>query len=88
MALSEALTLGSTGLFTWYRYQRVDKDMTAIDFANHLDGYVSRVLSGFKLYMQELSCLSQISDEFGALETMGPVISRITPLFRRGEANV
>jgi hypothetical protein len=62
--------------------------MTANDFANHLDSYNSRVLPGFRPSKQVLSSLSQKIDEFGALDPMKPVISMITPLFRRGEANV
>jgi hypothetical protein len=61
--------------------------MTANNFANHLDGYISRILSGLKPSKPELRSFSCRKDAFGSFETMECVIIRITPLFMRGEAN-
>jgi hypothetical protein len=62
--------------------------MTANNFANHLDGYSSRILSGLKPSKPEVRSISRRKDVFGAFETMERAIIRIAPLFMRGEANV
>jgi len=62
--------------------------MTANNFANHLDGCISRILSGFKPSKPEMCSVSCRKDVFGAFETMEYAIMKIAPLFMRGEANV
>jgi hypothetical protein len=62
--------------------------MTANNFANHLDGYISRILSGFKPSKPEMLSFSCRKDSFGTFEPKDLFIIRITPLLRRGEANV
>jgi tetrahydromethanopterin S-methyltransferase subunit B len=62
--------------------------MTANNFAKHLDGYISRILSGLKPSKPELRSFSCRKDTFGVFETMKCAIIRISPLFMRDEANV
>jgi hypothetical protein len=62
--------------------------MTANNFANHLDGYISRILSGLKPSNPEICSFSRIKDISGSFEMMDQAITKIAPLFRRGEANV
>jgi hypothetical protein len=61
--------------------------MTANNFANHLDGYISRILSGLKPSKTEVKSFSCGKDTLGVFETMECAIIRIAPLFMRGEAN-
>jgi hypothetical protein len=62
--------------------------MTANNFANHLDGYISRILSGLKPSKPGVCSISCRKDALGAFEAMECAIIRIAPLFMRGEANV
>ncbi|HII07248.1 MAG TPA: hypothetical protein HA349_08040 [Methanotrichaceae archaeon] len=62
--------------------------MTANNFSNHLDGYISRIISGLKPSKPEVSSISHKKDVLGVFETMEWTIMNITPLLRRGEANV
>ncbi|UEC43547.1 MAG: hypothetical protein METHAR1v1_1500005 [Methanothrix sp.] len=62
--------------------------MTANNFANHPDGHISRVLSGSGLPNPDLRSYSQKYSAFGAFNKMESSIMEITPLYRRGEANV
>lgn len=62
--------------------------MTANNFANHLDGYISRILSGLKPSKPEVRSISRRKDALGVFEKMEYATMKITPLFMRGEANV
>jgi len=62
--------------------------MTANNFANHLDGHISRVLSGSALANPDLRSYSHKDGAFGAVNTMESSIMEITPLYMRCEANV
>ncbi|MCP1393226.1 MAG: hypothetical protein WCY97_05995 [Methanothrix sp.] len=62
--------------------------MTANNFANHLDGYISRILSGFKPSKPEIGSFSRGKDISGSSKMIEQAITKIAPLFRRGEANV
>jgi hypothetical protein len=62
--------------------------MTANKFANHLEGYISRVLSGLELSKPDLRSHSHVKADFGAFKMMESAIMEIKPLYRIGEGIV
>jgi hypothetical protein len=62
--------------------------MNANSFANHLEGYISRVLSGLELPKPDLRSHSQLKGAFRAFKMMESAIMEIKPLYRRGEGIV